>query len=408
MKRRLPVDKCSMTRIYSLLFTFIVLAVISCAPPPPPATDKLPAAGLYNNEEGSPVYSMIDNAQRTIDIEIYQMTDPDFVSSIRKAIFRGVKIRVVKEPAPLGDTCRVFESSSDDSDDCKTQKSLMAEIKNNGGAYIAFNKEELCGAGGTKCFLHGKMVIADEKVVMISTGNFNKSNLCNQKQNPVKCNRDYSVVLRDNDVSAALEKIFVNDLAAKRYDLAAILDDKVKNKITVSPLSLEPTLAFIKTAKKSIKIQNQYLKETNMNKALTEAAKNGVKVEIMVASLCSFGKPSERDVKNNSDLFSSFDQAGIQSKMFTVKNMVGGHPGYMHAKTILIDDSYAWVGSVNGSSTALTMNREFGAFLGDAKSIQKLQEVTDKDFINPGAETWQDSLVCKNDSASDDSGGGDN
>lgn len=400
-----------MERLSSIVLTITAIFFVASCAPQPPTTDKLPAAGLYNNEDGSPVYAMIDGAEKSIDIEIYQMKDADFVAAIRKAMARNVKVRVVKEPAPLGDSCKVFEENPNDDDDCKTQKSLMSEIKSSGGDYVAFNKQELCGGTSAKCFLHGKMVIADEKVVMISTGNFNKSNLCNQRQNPTKCNRDYSVVIRDGDVTKVLEKIFVNDLAAKRYDLAAILDDTVKNKITVSPLSLEPTLAFLKTAKKSIKIQNQYLKETNMNKALLEAASNKISVEIMMASACSFGKPNEKASKNFSDLLSPFDQAGVKTKMFTVKNIVGGHAGYMHAKTILIDDTYAWVGSVNGSTTALTMNREFGAFLTDTKSIQKLREVMDKDFINPGAESWQDSLLCKNDSASaaDTEGeGGDN
>lgn len=380
-------------------YLLLTLILISCAPPPTQKEeDTLPTTGFYNNEEGSPAFTMLNEAKRSIDIEIYQMQDRDFIASVRSAVNRGVKVRIIKDATSLGENCRMLDPvGSKDDESCKDQKQLVQDIRNAGGTVVAFNKKELCGGNTDRCFEHGKLIIADKSVAMLSTGNFNTSSFCNAKQNPSKCNRDYSVVLRDTESVAALHSIYEKDLEGKRYDVSAYLPPSVAARITVSPLSLEPLVALIKSAKSSIKIQNQYLKDTTVNDALKQAAKNGIEVQVTLASTCAFGKPSANETKKLAALYLSFDEAGIKTRMFTAQNIVGARAGYMHAKTILIDNERAWVGSVNGSLTALTMNREFGAFFSDDKNISKLKAIMDKDFAYEGGESWQESLECKKD-----------
>ena len=57
----------------------------------------------------------------------------------------------------------------------------------------------------------------------------------------------------------------------------------------------------------------------------------------------------------------------------------------------------AWVGSVNGSTTSLTNNREYGIFIDDLVEVQKLNSFMETDFVNANSESWQESLVCKKD-----------
>ncbi len=73
---------------------------------------------------------------------------------------------------------------------------------------------------------------------------------------------------------------------------------------------------------------------------------------------------------------------------------VGGFDGYLHAKAIVVDGTKAWMGSVNGSTTALTKNREFGIYFDDSTDVSSLDSIFSSDFANTGAESWQDSLTC--------------
>ena len=357
---------------------------------------------LYDNASmGSPLLGLIQHAKRTIDIEIYQMGDSQVLSAVKAAVDRGVRVRVVQEANTVGASCHVFDPiSADDTDSCVTQKHLVHYIRNHGGTYVAFNAD-LCGTPGAHCFQHGKMILVDSSQVMMSTGNFNASTLCDKKDNPSTCNRDYSIVTQDPLVLFAIESVFSNDLIGKTYDVRFFLTGLLANRLTVSPYSLNPLLTFIRSAKKSIQIENQYLKDPNFNGALIDAAKRGVKVFVMVASLCSFGKPEEpkdhAKIQSWTDVFTAFDRAGIHTQIFTEKMSLNGLPGYLHAKVILVDGVRGWIGSVNGSSTSLSENREFGLFTAEKQPIQLLSKLLYQDYVNPNAETWQESIVCKKD-----------
>jgi phosphatidylserine/phosphatidylglycerophosphate/cardiolipin synthase-like enzyme len=71
--------------------------------------------------------------------------------------------------------------------------------------------------------------------------------------------------------------------------------------------------------------------------------------------------------------------------------------GYLHAKAIVVDRARAWVGSVNGSTTSIENNREFGIMLNAASEVSKLEAYINADFSHPDSETWQESLLCKKD-----------
>jgi phosphatidylserine/phosphatidylglycerophosphate/cardiolipin synthase-like enzyme len=80
--------------------------------------------------------------------------------------------------------------------------------------------------------------------------------------------------------------------------------------------------------------------------------------------------------------------------MFNKNIEIYGKHGYLHAKAIIVDDKKAWMGSVNGSTEALTLNREFGIFFKDAHNVHKLAFEMNKDFRDPNAETWEESFDC--------------
>jgi phosphatidylserine/phosphatidylglycerophosphate/cardiolipin synthase-like enzyme len=375
-----------------------------------PNRTPIPATGLYNNEDGSPLISLVQSAKKTIDIEIYQMENAAFIESLRDALKRKVKVRIVKDPTPLGETCKLFPAPTDvvpTDAACVNQHQLKAEIIAAGGAFVAFNKPQLCADSSKNCFQHGKLVIADRKTALISTGNFNDSNLCDLNANPkpTRCNRDFSIITNDQNALNALNQIIEKDLKAVRYDLNSILSSTGQDSnpssstavLTVSPLSLTPLVAFIDSAKKTLDIQNQYLNEPTLNAAILRAAARGVKVKLMVASVCSFGPPSPKKIEDTKRIYGAFDAAGVYTRMFTSKIQIRGINGYLHSKVFLVDNKRAWIGSVNGSTSAASNNREFGLFTSEPKDISNLTKTLDSDLNDRDGETWEESTRCLKD-----------
>lgn len=376
--------------------------------PPSSEKDPLPLEGFYNNADGSPVLDLIRGARQSLEIEFYQMTDPDVIGAISDALKRGVRVRVVKEPAPVADSCKVFEPRNDSEESlsgdasCAVQRQLRSEILAKGGAYVPFTKATLCPNTSASCVQHGKLLIADGRAALISTGNFNSTNLCNLAHNPSRCNRDFTMIVRTPAVISLLTQVFESDLRQKSYDLAAMIDGSgAKDEVTISPLSLEPLVAFINSAKTRIQLNNQYIKEPTLHSALVAAAARGVKVEITLASLCSFGMPSDKDEALAVKLFEPFDAAGVSLRMMPASFKIRGKAAYMHAKSIIIDNTRAWVGSVNGSVSGTQNNREFGVFFSRPEWVAALSSVMDSDHGAPEMESWRESLVCMNDLAAE-------
>ncbi len=352
---------------------------------------------LYDNVQGAPHLEMINGAKKSIDIEIYSMKNSKVLNALKSAIKRGVKVRIVQEPRPVSDQCLVFNQiTAGDDAKCVEQKSFVAFVRKNNGKYVPFDKG-LCGIPDSNCFQHGKVIIVDKNMVLMSTGNFNSSSFCDDAESPTVCNRDYSIVSRDPDVVKTIQKVFDADVAGRSIDIAAVLRTPEARRVTISPMSLDPIVAFIDSARKTIQLQNQYLKNPDYNAALVRAAKRGVKVFVMVASACAFGRPKPRQIEQWNQIYGEFDAAGIHTKTFNASIPIGGRPGYLHSKAILVDSERAWVGSVNGSTTSLTLNREYGLFSTEAQVVRELGTVLYSDYVQKGTQSWRDSLRCKRD-----------
>ena len=359
--------------------------------------------GFYHNAEGSPLLDLIEQSRSTIDIELYSMTDLNIIGALKQAVKRGVRVRAIQEPSPVGGGCKLFTEEPKTDTACQELKSLLKLVNNSGGSYVPFNKASLCSSSkpGVKgatanCLQHGKILISDGKFAMLSTGNFNATNLCDEDENPSVCNRDFTYVAVDTAVVKGIKKIFDLDLKGKPYNLSSITDP-LKRVMTVSPVAKRSLTDFIKRARKRVQIQNQYIKDPDLIEAIVATAKRGVRVEITISSVCSFGPPTSREREVLQPIFESFENAGVDLRFFTEEILVNGRHGYLHAKAIVVDDQSAWVGSINGSTQSLDRNREFGVFFDNEYDVQKLSKIMNSDQRNRGTETWQESFQCLKD-----------
>ncbi|MDH4469137.1 MAG: phospholipase D-like domain-containing protein [Bacteriovoracaceae bacterium] len=365
--------------------------------------------GFFDNATRPIVFELIDEAKVKIDIEIYEMKDENFRNKILDSLKRKVKVRIIKDPSAVGDGCDELDPTEVDlskidsktdsikyrkAKDCNKDKLFVAKFISLGGVYRYFNKKELCAIPNDQCYMHGKMLIQDDQKVLLSTGNWNPTSFCQSSSLSTTCNRDFSFVTKNRKMIRTLKSIYEHDFVGQKYDLKSILK-KGSHALTVSPYAINPLIQMIKSAKKSIWLNNQYLREGVLIEALMDAAKNrGVSVHIMLEDTCHFGTISKSDQEWLPILFPQMEASGIELKFFTKKVLVKGHVGYLHAKSLVVDEEVGWVGSVNGSEDSLYNNREFGVVFKMKKSVRELVSILKSDFYHPAAIDWHDALRC--------------
>lgn len=135
-----------------------------------------------------------------------------------------------------------------------------------------------------------------------------------------------------------------------------------------SPLVNEPIgetvyLNLINKAKKYIYINTPYLIIDNeMATALKIASKSGVDVKIVTPYI-----PDKKFVHAvTKSYYESFIKDNIEIYEFT--------PGFMHAKTFVVDDEYAVVGSINLDFRSLYLHYECGVWLYNTDSIKDIKQ----------------------------------
>lgn len=124
-------------------------------------------------------------------------------------------------------------------------------------------------------------------------------------------------------------------------------------------------ISLISSAQKSIKISTPYFAIDNeFINALARASKNGVEVSILVP-----GIPDKKSVfyitRSN---YGRVLESGGKIYEFS--------PGFNHAKNIIIDDKYAFIGTTNTDYRSFFLHFECGTFLLNDPSIEKMS----KDF----------------------------
>ncbi len=375
-----------------------------------------PAAGLYDNASESPLIELIDAAQKSIDIEIYEMRQADVHAALQRAVVdRSVQIRIVIEPravggcqlAPLfGESTADFsvvagteavsetEMAAPASNDCEGYIKSLKKLMNSGVAIRPFLKT-LCGGDSERCVQHGKMVLVDGKSALISTGNFNNSSLCSVSDDSSRCNRDYSVIIDEKASLNVLNKVFSADFAGRPAKMDQILSDNPGHQLTISPYAHDTILKLVRSAKSSIALQAQYLKEPELNEELARAALRGVKVQATLASACSFARIDDAGADKLREILSPMLDAGVDIKMFTKRNRIGGKPAYLHSKSFVIDGKRAWIGSINGSTQSFTQNREFGVISDEAHLVAKLSRIMQSDHESSKNHSVEENLNCE-------------
>ncbi|MEF3244543.1 MAG: hypothetical protein K6343_00955 [Caldisericaceae bacterium] len=285
---------------------------------------------FYEPDMGKePIISGIKSAQNSIDIELYTFSDTDILSELKNAKLRGVKVRVILEENPYGG----YSANKNTYDKLRY---YGIDVKWDNKAYN---------------FTHSKFLVIDNKTGYILTLNLTKSAFTK--------NREFGVITTDKKVIEELAKIFEADWYRKPYNIGS------NSILVVSPENSRTRIeTLLRSAHGEILMYAEEISDPAIERILKERRAYGAVVKIIIAD--------PNSIEDNARVIDDLKRYGIDIKYVS-------NP-FIHAKVIVVDEKYAFIGSENFSSNSLDNNREVGIITDNKEVIKQLVEVFSWDF----------------------------
>ncbi len=289
-------------------------------------TPALPVTGVFvePGDGRAPLLDEIRAARRSIDLEVYILTDDVILQSLEEAQRRGVGVRVILEEHPFGGG--------------GGQEEIFARLEQAGIAVRWGNP--------VFRFSHIKTMVVDDAVAIIMNQNLTQSSFTT--------NREFGVVTNRPDAVEAAAAIFAAD-----WTRSAEPDP---GPLVVSPTNArDQLLGLVRGARVSLDLYAEVLRDPEMLAALAAAVERGVRVRIIVSPSTDFATEMEELTTSGVDI--------------RLSNSL-----YIHAKLIVADGERAFIGSQNLSATSLDQNRELGIVVDDPLNLSRLNHTFAIDF----------------------------
>ncbi len=292
-------------------------------------------------------------ARTEIRIEICVLEDPQILGGLRQAIERGVRVRVIVDGG------KYQELPSE-------QTNLSTYVIAAGG------QVHLSNPIFPRSF--PKVILIDSKKVLIGSACLDTTTFQQY--------RDYVYLSNELDIITDLAEVFENDW---RYSSSI---GAISPPFSPTPRSSNPRLAIgpvnaaswltslIQSARARLDVTSELLGNAALESELIAAARRGVAVRL-ISPLCVNGATKEIQDLQNASLKKLRDW-GIQVHV-TAPNETFQQP-YMHARSMLVDRSRLYVGSISLSPNSSTFNREVGILIYDQASLDAYRARFERDY----------------------------
>ena len=270
---------------------------------------------------------ILDNikaSKSTIDIAVYGYSrTPEIETALKAAISRGVKIRLVYDSNSKGeniypDTSILTALLTDNKSDIKSQMS------NN--------------------IMHNKFYIFDNKTVITGSANLSHTDMSGYNTNSIiVINSEDAAKIYTEEFEQMYGGKFHSDKSKKEHK--SIYFDKSVLDIYFSPQdkSLKNgVVPLINNAESYIYVPTFLMTDKKVTEALINAKKRGVEIRIIV------------DALNASAIHSKHKALRDNGILVKTEN----YAGKMHSKSMIIDDKYTVIGSMNFSNSGENKNDE--------------------------------------------------
>ncbi len=288
------------------------------------------------DDTAQPILDAVSTAKKSLQIRMFLFTDPSLTASVIAARQRGVKVRVMLNPARRGG-----ESENDE-----TKSKLAAagiEVKDSSPAFD---------------LTHQKSMVVDGATGFVESFNWETRDLT--------VTRDYAVVTASKAEVTEMDECFEADWARKEFKPGG------HSRLIWCPNNGRERIAeFIDSAKRSLWLQNERYQDTVIIERLVRAASRGVSLHILARPPHTLKK--EKLVEGVGGLRIMHD---VGAKVHALKGLK------LHAKMILADEGRAIVGSINLSPGSFDGRRELAIETDSHHVVKRLNDAAQTDWAN--------------------------
>jgi cardiolipin synthase A/B len=275
------------------------------------------------------IVAEIDNAKDRVYLETYILTEKKIFKALKNAKNRWLDVKVLLEKNPY----KAYNINN------KGQENLeLSHIK------VQWSDTQDYSLN------HSKFLIIDD-AFYISTGNYSYSTF--------KYNRDFFMYSKNTELLDIIVRIFNNDFIWNKKQF-------YHPNIVLSPFNSRYIFeTYFESAEKSIDMYFQYFKDDDLVDLLIEKQKLWIQITAIIPKTA---------LNNNIETLNKMQQNWIILHVMS-KNK-------MHAKAILIDKTYLFIGSINFSSYSLDQNRELWLLFNNNKTIKEFIQYFQDDIAN--------------------------
>ncbi len=288
------------------------------------------------DDTGQPILQAIQAAQRSIRVKMFVFSDPSLLQAVIEAQKRGVKVRVMLNPA----------RRDGEDDNAETRKTLVA-------AGIEVND-----TNPKFDLTHEKSMVIDDSLAFVKSLNWETRNLTET--------RDYAIVTTHGHEVGEVIDCF--DADWNRTDFP---DGENAHLIWCHGNGRQRIAQFIDEAKHTLYVQNERYQDQVIIEHLVRANRRGVKVHVMARPPHKLKAEKLVEAVGGMRIM---NDVGI--KVHKLKGLK------LHGKLLLADDERAVVGSINLAPGSFDSRRELAIEVRDPHIIERLSKVVHADWDN--------------------------
>ena len=323
------------------------------------------------------ITSELRNARRSIDMNMYEFTNPFLYSELVDALKRNVTVRLFMEGSPIG--------GIDD-----REKYILSSLASHGGLIRFIVSDQENHVNARYQFDHAKYLLIDNEIVIVESCNWAKTGV---PKNPTYGNREWGIIVRNKEVAANFYQVFQDDWNPQHVDSYPIeamnftippgfsLDYEtptgsyipqftaktITEAYTITPLfspdtSEQAILDAIDFATTTIYVQQLYIykdwEETlsPFVEHLANKSQQGVIVKIILDYNLAY--EGTTDVLNETKQY--LEAYGVKVKFISSE---WSPFTTVHNKGMIIDNTTVLISSINWNEQSVRKNREAGILL---------------------------------------------
>jgi cardiolipin synthase len=282
------------------------------------------------------IYDFISSAKKSIDMTMYELSDPKVQAALIADEKRGVAVRVL------------FDSDNANGNGKTVNQAAYNALKANGV------KVKWAWPG---VLWHQKSIVRDGSAVAVMT--------CNLYAPYYPILRDYAVITNNTATASGVEATFNNDWNKTGSPPTRGTVPK-GSELIWSPGAQTELVNLIKSARPGTTLyaEDEQLDSTPIEQALVAAAKRGVTVDLTMTYSSSYVNG-----------FNTLVAGGVHVSLYQPNA-----PLYIHAKAISVNNSTVYVGSSNFTTAMTNDDRNVGIITTNPTVIRGVTSTMANDF----------------------------